>query len=200
MNDSFVYGFLFAVVVISGLLALQYGNDFSFLDDKGFNIIPSFGTALNWKSAICLSIFFGLFFRNLGGTLKKRLFAAFWILCLGWAFMDFFWILKACVCGNFLFGSTTLSLIDVKGLWIGLLRNSLMSSVALLFIMDYLKISKQCLFAFAGVAGYWIFMICSFPYSGFFFSSFVVYSVNFLPFIIAFKSWSGKSWRNFLFA
>ena len=107
---------------------------------------------------------------------------------------------KACVCGNFLFGSTTLSLIDVKGLWIGLLRNSLMSSVALLFIMDYLKISKQCLFAFAGVAAYWIFLIYIFPFTGYFFNTFIVYGVSFLPFIIALKNWSEKSWRKFLFA
>ena len=70
MNDDFVYGFLFAVVAISGILALQYGDNFNFLNDDGFTVIPSFGTALNWKSAICLSILFGLFFK----TLKRSCF------------------------------------------------------------------------------------------------------------------------------
>jgi len=200
MNDDFVYGFLFAVVAISGILALQYGDNFNFLNSEGFSILPSFGTALNWKSAICLSLLFGLFFRNLRGSVQKRMFDAFWILCLGWAFMDFFWIIKACVCGNFLFGSQTLSLIGVKGLWIGLIRNSLMSAVSSLFISGFLKISRKSLFVFAGVIAYWIFIIYSFPYSGYFFSAFIVYPVNFLPFIFALKNWSEQSWRKFLFA
>jgi len=200
LNDDFVYGFLFAVIVVSLVLFSQYGDLFNFLDSEGFTILPSFGTAINWKSAICLSLFFGLFFKNLKGSLRLRLFNAFWILCLGWAFMDCFWILKAFVNGNYLFGSQVLTFISVKDLVVGLIRNSLMVSVALLFIMDYLKISKQCLFAFAGVAGYWIFLIISFPYSGYFFNTFIFYPVNFLPFVFAFKSWSGKSWRNFLFA
>jgi len=200
MNDSFVYGFLFCVIVISGLLALQYGNDFNFLNQNGITIIPSFGTALNWKSAICLSLLFALFFKNLRGTFKKRLFDAFWILCLGWAVMDFFWILKACLCGNFLFGSSILTYIDLNSLFVGIARNSILISISFLFIKNHLKICKFSLLAFAGLIEYWIFMICSFPYSGYFFNSFIVYTVNFMPFIITIKNWSGKNWKNFLFA
>lgn len=199
MNDDFVYGFLFAVIVISGILALQYGDNFNFLSNKGFSILPSFGTALNWKSAICLSLLFWLFFKNLKGAIHEKMFCGFWILCLGWAFMDFFWILKACICGNFLFGSETLMRFDAFQLIIGIWRNSLMLCVSLLFAPKFLRFSRESLFAFAGVIAYWIFLICSFPYCWFFFNSFIVYSVCFLPFILAFKNWSGKSWRKFLF-
>ena len=212
MNDDFVYGFLFAVVAISGILALQYGDNFNFLNDDGFTVIPSFGTALNWKSAICLSILFGLFFKTLKrscfvdlnntsdfNSICVRCFYAFWILCLGWAVMDLFWILKACLYGNFLFGSEILSMMDVKGLIVGVLRNSVLIVVSSLFALKYLRISKGSIFAFAGVVAYWIFILWSFPYSGYFFNSFVVYGVNFLPFVVVLKNWSGKSWRKFLF-
>ena len=200
MNDDFVYGFLFAVIVVSLVLFSQYGDLFNFLNSEGFTILPSFGTAINWKSAICLSLFFGLFFRNLKGSFRLRLFNAFWILCLGWAFMDLFWILKAHITGNYLFGSQVLTLISAKDLFIGLIRNSLMVSVSLLFIHEFLKFSWKSLSAFVVVMGYWFFLIVSFPYSRYFFSTFIFYPVNFLPFIIAFKSWSEKSWRKFLFA
>ena len=200
MNDHFVYGFLFAVVVLSGILALQYGNNFNFLNDDGLTVIPSFGTALNWKSAICLCVLFGIFFRNLPGKLYQRIMYALLILCLGWAVMDLFWILKAHFCGNFLFGSDVLSVIDLTGLLIGVVRNSMMIAIASLFVSSFLRISKLIFFAFAGVVTYWIFLICSFPYSGYFFNTFIVYGVNFLPLIISVKTWSGKSWRKFLFA
>jgi len=200
MNDDFVYGFLFAVIVVSLVLFSQYGDLFNFLNSEGFTILPSFGTAINWKSAICLSLFFGLFFRNLKGSFCLRLFNAFWILCLCWAVMDLFWILKAFTTGNYLFGSQVLTFILLKDLVVGLTRNCLMVSVSFLFIHRFLRFSWESLFGFVVVVGYWIFLIVSFPYSGYFFSTFIFYSVNFLPFIIAFKSWSGKSWRKFLFA
>jgi len=200
LNDDFVYGFLFAVIVVSLVLFSQYGDLFNFLDSEGFTLLPSFGTAINWKSAIYLSLFFGLFFKNLNGTIHKRLFNAFWILCLAWAVMDIFWILKAFVTGNYLFGSQVLTLISGKDLFIGLIRNCLMVSVSFLFIHGFFKFSWKSLFGFVVVVGYWIFLFASFPYSGFCFNTFIFYGVNFLPFIFAFKSWSGKSWRNFLFA
>lgn len=200
MNEDFVYGFLFAVIVISGLLALQYGDNFNFLNDSGFSVLPSFGTALNWKTAICLSLFFGVFFRNLKGSNFSRVFNAFWILCLSWAFMDLFWILKACICGNFLLGSPVLIRPDIRSLFIGLFRNSLMISVSCLFALDNLKFSWKSLSAFVVVFGYWVFVICSSPYSGYLFSSFVVYPVSFLPFLLGLKDKSEKSWRKFLFA
>ena len=200
MNEQFVYGFLFAVVIISLVLFSQYGNLFNFLSDKGIPILPSFGTAINWKSAICLSLFFGLFFKNLKGAFHLRLFNAFWILCLGWAFMDLFWILKAYITGNFLFGSHVLTLISAKDLFIGVIRNCLMVSVSFLFIHGFFKVSWKSLFGFVVVVGYWIFLFVSFPYSKYFFNTFIFYVMNFLPFVFAFKSWSGKSWRNFLFA
>ena len=199
MNDDFVYGFLLAVILVSVLLFLQYGDDFNFLSSSEITVMPSFGTALNWKSAVCLSMFFGLFFKNLDGSLRKRLFDAFWILCLGWAVMDLFWILKACVSGNFLFGSSTLTFISLKDLIVGILRNLMLFCVSMIFIKDHLKISKAVLIAFAGVIAYWIFILCRFPYSGLLFSSFIFYFVNFVPFILLLKNWSEKSWRKFLF-
>ena len=199
MNDDFVYGFLLAVILVSVLLFLQYGDDFNFLSSSGIKVMPSFGTALNWKSAVCLSMFFGLFFKNLDGSFRKRLFDAFWILCLSWAVMDLFWILKACVSGNFLFGSSTLTFLSLKDLIVGILRNLMMFCVSMIFIKDHLKISKAVLIAFAGVIAYWIFILCRFPYSGLLFSSFIFYFVNFVPFILLLKNWSEKSWRKFLF-
>lgn len=200
MNDSFVYGFIFSVIVLSGLLALQYGDDFNFLNEEGFTVLPSFGTALNWKSAICLSLLFGLFFRNLRGSIYWRILNGLEILALGWAVMDLFWILKACLRGNFLFGAVTLSFIDLRGILYGLFRNSVMISVSSLFAWKSLKVSRSFLVASGAVVGYWGFMICSFPYSGHFFNTFIVYGVNFLPFVVALKNRSEKSWRNFLFA
>jgi len=200
MNESFVYGFLFSVIVISGLLALQYGDDFNFLNDRGFTVLPSFGTALNWKSAISLSLLFGLFFRNLRGSISWRILNGLWILALGWAVMDLFWIIKACLCGNFLFGSEILSFINVRGIVFGLIRNLLMILISSLFAWDSLRISRSFLAGFGAIVAYWIFIIWSFPFSGYLFNTFIVYGVNFLPFVIALKSWSEKSWRNFLFA
>lgn len=200
MNENFVYGFLFAVIVISGLLALQYGDNFNFLDSGGVSVLPSFGTALNWKTAICLSLFFGVFFKNMEGSVSLRLFNAFWILCLSWAFLDLFWILKAYMCGNYLFGSDVLSHIELRNLMIGLVRNSLMICISYLMAIDFLKFSWRSLSAFAVVVGYWIFMICSFPFSGCCFNTFIVYPVNFFPFLLGVKNWSELSWRKFLFA
>ena len=90
-------------------------------------------------------------------------------------------------------------MMDVKGLIVGVLRNSVLIVVSSLFALKYLRISKGSIFAFAGVVAYWIFILWSFPYSGYFFNSFVVYGVNFLPFVVVLKNWSGKSWRKFLF-
>lgn len=199
VHEQFIYGFLFAVIVISGLLALEYGGNFNFLSESGFSVFPSFGTALNWRTAICLSAFFGVFFKNMKGSIFQRVFNAFWLLCLSWAFMDLFWILKASICGNFLFGSTILTQPNAKSLFVGLFRDSLMLSVSYLFIHKFLIFSWRSLYAFAVIVGYWLFMICSFPYSGSFFSTFIVYSVNFLPFLLGLKNWSEKSWRKFLF-
>src|SRR4030042_4834403 len=198
MNDDFVYGFLLAVILVSVLLFLQYGDDFNFLSDSGFVVLPSFGTALNWKSAVCLSILAGLFFKNVDGSLSKRLFDAFWILCLGWAVMDLFWIGKAAITGSFLFGSSVLTFPGLKDLIVGAVRNLMMISVSLIFIKTHLKVSKAVLIAFVGVITYWIFIICIFPDTGMIFSSFVVFSVNFLPYIMCLKNWSEKSWRKFL--
>ena len=212
MNDHFVYGFLFAVIAISGLLALQYGDNFNFLNDDGFTVLPSFGTALNWKSAICLSLLFGLFFKTLKGSyfvgltdgsdfnsICVRCFYAFWILCLGWAVMDLFWILKAALTGNFLFGSMELTFISADQLLTGLIRNSCLIIISLLVSLKFLKFNKASILCFAGVVAYWIFLIWSFPYAGYFFNSFIVYGVNFLPFVYCLKNWSEFSWRKFLF-
>ena len=199
LNDDFVYGFIAAVVVVSGLLALQYGDNFNFLRSDGFTVLPSFGTAVNWKSAICLSVVFGLFFKNLGGSLKRRIFDGFWILALGWALMDFFWILKAAFSGNFLFGSQILTLISNDHLIIGLFRNSLMIIGSCLFSRKLLKLSRSSVAAFGVVVFYWIFLMVSFPFSGYFFNTFIFYGVSFLPFVIIVKTWSGLSWRKFLF-
>ena len=148
---------------------------------------------------MCLSMFLGLFFKNVNGSFRKRLFDAFWILCLSWAVMDLFWIGKAAVTGSFIFGSSTLTFPSLKDVIVGILRNLMLFCVSMIFIKDHLKVSKAVLFAFAGVIAYWIFIICMFPYSGMFFSSFVVFFVNFVPFILLLKNWSEKSWRKFLF-
>ena len=200
MNDDFVYGCLLAVILVSVLLFLQYGDDFNFLSSSGITVMPSFGTALNWKSAVCLSMFFGLFFKNLDGSFRKRLFDAFWILCLGWAVMDLFWMGKAAITGSFLFGSSVLTFLSLKDLIVGILRNLLMISVSVVLIKKYLRLSKGSFLFFVGVVAYWIFIVGSFPFSGRLFGSFVVFAVNFLPFVYCLKNWSELSWRKFLFA
>ena len=58
MMGHFKQGFLVSVILISLLLGTQYGPHFYFLSDDGLTILPTFGTALNWRTAVVVSLAF----------------------------------------------------------------------------------------------------------------------------------------------
>lgn len=200
ITEQFVYGFLLAIILVSLLLVSQYGIHFNYLQDSGLPVLPSFGTALNWQTAICLALIFGLFFKNINANLESRVFFAFALLTFSWALIDVFWIIKARVLGNYLFGSPVLTILDMRGLIIGLVRNALMIGFALPFAPRCLCISRGVCISLLIAVLYWIALYLTFPYSGHIFSVIPFYVANVMPVIMAFKSWADVSWKKLLFA
>jgi len=207
IDEQFVYGFLFAVIAVSIVLATQYGDHFNFLKGKGLTILPSYGEALNWKSAIAFSLVFSLFFKNLVGTVSYRLINAFMVLAFSWAIFDFLWIVKAVYMGNFLFGSETLTFPTQRELLIGVTRNATIVLLSIPFAFKFFKLSCLAALSIVIFFAYWFFLLMPFLFGKprvimfsilFYAPSF--YFFNFLPFLTAFKERTEKTWKTFLFA
>jgi len=211
IHEQFVYGFSFAIIITSIVLATQYGDHFNFLKNEGLTILPSYGEALNWKSAIAFTIVFLLFFKNLTGTISHRLTKAFMLFAFSWALFDFLWIVKAVYMGNFLFGSQTLIFPSQREIIIGVARNCLIMLFSFPFILSHLKISLNVIVSFGVFVAYWVFLFIptflrmptsrwpSISITSILFYAPVFYFVNFLPFLTAFKDGVGRSWKMFLF-
>jgi len=198
MMGHFKQGFLLAIILTSLLLGTQYGKNFNFLSDDGLTIIPTFGTALNWQTAIMLSLIFLIIDRNQGSYL---------IPIFAWSLFDMLWIFKHSMMGSFLFGSTILTFPTTRQLIIGYGRNLIllvMSSTS----MRQMKISNTTVCFFILTCLYWVYLLIPIWFimpPGThsirlrLFTSPVYYAINFAPFIVCFKEWTGKKWSQFLF-
>lgn len=199
INEQFVYGFVLAIFLLSLLLGTQYGDNFNFLNETGLPLLPSFGTALNWKTACILAFAFSLFFKNIVGDVKNRVFYAFMLLTFSWVILDYPWIFKAYLQGNYLFGAETLTYLSVQHLIVGLFRNTMMFIVSSVFILKYLKFSWWVLLSLIIYLVYWVVMYLSFPHTTGLFTTLPFYFFNFLPIVAAFKEWRDIGWKKFLF-
>lgn len=200
MEEQFVYGFMFAILFLSLLLGTQYGDNFNFLSKNGLPLLPSFGTALNWKTACILVLVFLIFFKNIVDNLTNRIFYSLMLLTFSWVILDFPWIVKACLQGNYLFGAETLTYLSFQHMVTGLLRNTCIFLISSVFILKYLKSSIWVLLSLVTYLVYWFAIFLTFPYSGALFMTLPFYFFNFLPVLLAFKEWRDIGWRKFLFA
>lgn len=208
MNKNFIYGFFCALIIISFILASQYGDHFNFLKADGKTILFTFGEGLNWKTLVFLSTIFILFFKNLNdGTIINQIFNTLMFMIFSWSIFDTLWIIKAYFMGNFLFGSNILVSPTIKEIIIGFSRNLFLFSSSIFFAKRFLKFSKNTFIAFLFFIGYWLFLFSGFlrdlsSPSKVFLPMYnpIYYFFNFLPFITSFKEGIKKSWIKFLFA
>jgi len=198
MMGHFRQGFWFSVIVMSVLLGTQYGKHFSFLSDEGLTILPTFGTALNWKTAVVVSIAFLIIDRNHGSYL---------IPVFAWSLFGNLWLYKNTMMGSYLFGSNILTYPTIRMQIIGYGRNILLLIISISSIRQ-MKISKTGIFLFIIMGLYWLLLF--YPIFGLririldklrrlVFNTIIYYTVNLTPFIVCFKEWTGKKWSQFLF-
>lgn len=212
VHEHFVYGFLCSVIIISIILATQYGDNFNFLKNEGLTILPSYGEALNWKSAIVFSVIFSLFFKNLIGPTSIRVVNAVMLFAFSWAIFDILWILKAVYMGSFLFGSQTLGFPAQRDVLIGITRNVIIALLFVPFCFKHFKLSFAVLGATIIFIVYWVFLLIpvfwklprirppTITVSTLLFYAPSFFFFNFLPFLTAFKERTCKKWKKFLFA
>jgi len=214
--DGFIYGFFTAVIIVSLLLATQYGNYFNYLSQDGWTVLPSFGEALNWKSAAMLSLGYLLAYKNIDEAGYIRAFKASMFLAFAWGVSDSLWILKSQLMGNYLFGSQVHTYLSPRLAFIGYTRNLLMVLFAYPVVSRYLVLSWEGALSFTLYGLYWLIIFLPWlkgtPVSGFksiidgvhecnihviLFYNPVWYLFNMLPFYTMLKG--DISWRKFLF-
>jgi len=196
----FIQGFLVAIILTSLLLGTQYGKDFNYLSDDGLTVLPTFGTALNWQTAIMVSLVFLIIDRNQGSYL---------IPVFAWGLFDLMWIYKHSMMGSYLFGSSVLTFPTSRQLAIGIGRNLLLLIISSSSIKQ-MKMSSTGIMGFTTVGFYWLYLMYPIflrgPLPSIFyqlrailFKPIIYYAINFSPFIVCFKEWTGKKWSQFLF-
>lgn len=200
MMGRFIQGFLASIIMTSLLLGTQYGPYFNYLSDDGLTILPTFGTALNWRTAIMISLVFLIINKNHGSYL---------IPIFAWCVFDTVWIYKHSIMGSYLFGSKILTFPTTRQLIIGYGRN------VLLLVISWsskrqMKLSAMSILFFSITGLYWLYLIYPIFLLGpmhpriyqvrpLLFNPISYYTINFAPFIISFKEWTGKQWKQFLF-
>lgn len=197
MMSRFMQGFFMAIIITSLLLGTQYGPNFNFLSEEGSTIIPTFGTALNWQTAIMFSTFFLILDRNQGSYL---------IPVFAWSLFDMLWIYKHSMMGSYLFGSKLLTYPTIRTQIIGYGRNILLL-IASFSSTKQMKLSLIGKLFFTITGLYWLYLF--FPLLGItlklipvrklLFKPLLYYAINLAPFMICFKEWTGKTWKKFLF-
>ena len=193
----FMQGFFVAIIVISLLLGTQYGIHFNYLSDEGLTILPTFGTALNWQTAIMVSIVFLIIDRNQGSYL---------IPIFAWSLFDMIWLYKHSMMGSYLFGSKILTYPTTRTLIIGYGRQIILIILSFSSIRQ-MKISRMGILFFSIMASYWLYLLLPLmgitlkllPVRRILFQPIVYYAINLAPFIVCFKEWTGKKWSKFLF-
>lgn len=194
----FTQGFLVSVIVISLLLGSQYGPHFTFLSDNGLTILPTFGTALNWRTAIMVSLAYLIIDWNHGSYL---------IPVFAWSLFDTLWIYKNSMMGSYLFGSKILTYPTTRMLIIGYGRNLILLILSISSIKQMkLSITGKLSFIITGL--YWLLLF--YPLFGvppdiigklrsLVYKPIIYYAANLAPFMVCFKEWTGKTWKQFLF-
>lgn len=191
-------GFWISIILVSLLLGTQYGKHFTFLSDKGLTILPTFGTALNWKTAIMVSLAYLIIERNHGSYL---------IPVFAWSLSGNLWLYKHSMMGSYLFGSKILTYPTTRTLIIGYGRNFILLILSLSSIKQ-MKLSTMGKLSFIITGLYWLLLFYPMlgvpPYiigklRSLVFRRITHYAVNLAPFIICFKEWTGKTWKQFLF-
>lgn len=200
MMGRFIQGFLVSIILTSLLLGTQYGTYFNFLSDDGLTVIPTFGTALNWRTAIMVSLVFLIIDRNQGSYL---------IPVFAWCVFDTLWIYKHSIMGSYLFGSKILTFPTSRQLAIGYGRNIILLVISSKALRQMKKSIMGIIF-FSITGLYWLYLIYPIFLLGplhpriyqvrpLLFNPIAYYAINFAPFIISFKEWTGKKWSQFLF-
>lgn len=195
---QFRQGFLVAIILTSLLLGSQYGPHFSFLSDEGPMILPTFGTALNWKTAVIVSLTYLIIDRNQGSYL---------IPVFAWSLFDTLWIYMHSMRGSYLFGSDILTFPTSMHLIVGYGRNFILLILSVSSIKQ-MKISLIGKVSFTMTGLYWLLLFS--PLFGYpskiidilrslVFKPIIYYVMNLAPFMICLKEWTGKTWRQFLF-
>lgn len=198
MMGHFAQGFLVSIILISLLLGSQYGLHFYFLSDDGLTILPTFGTALNWRTAIIVSLVYLIIDRNEGPYLLP---------IFAWSIFDTLWIFKHSMTGSFLFGSIILTFPMFRGQVIGYGRNLILMIMSKSSVKQ-MKISRISMLFFMFTCLYWGYLLMpiflslppgTYPKKYYLFTPLVYYVINFAPFIVSFKEMKGKTWKKFLF-
>lgn len=106
VDPQFIYGFCFAIVIISLVLFSQYGYFFYYLQASGLRIIPFFGTDLSWLTAIWYAIMVMVFFSHLEfSDMPQRWWITFGLMLAFHGTYDALYLLKFNLTGEFLYGS-----------------------------------------------------------------------------------------------
>jgi len=161
-------------------------------------ILPTFGTALNWKTAIMVSLAYLIIDRNHGSYL---------IPVFAWSLFDTLWIYKHSLMGSYLFGSNILTFPTSMHLIVGYGRNLILLILSISSIKQMkVPITGRLSFMITGL--YWGLLFIpqlDIPlktvviFRSFVFQPIIYYVVNLTPFMICFKEWTGKTWKQFLF-
>jgi len=200
-QDAFVYGVLCGVILISILLATQFGDDFHYLHAEGLTLLPTMGEGLNWKTAIMLCLALALFYGHIhlnDEAALPRLFYAAAYLAFAWSIYDSVWILRHAVRGHALFGEPLSRYVP----WTALVRQIAIFTVAGVNVWrvrhSFHVRCAQVYWAWFAWAVYWayLFFPLSIPllYNTFFFQFF-----NLLPWLVMLKEGTGLSWKKFLY-
>lgn len=195
---GFRQGFFVAIIIVSLVLGSQYGWHFTFLSDDGLTILPTFGTALNWKTAIIVSLAYLIIDRNQGSYL---------IPVFAWSLFGNLWLYKHSLMGSYLFGSNILTFPTSRQLIIGYGRNLILLILSISSIKQ-MKLSLTGKISFIITGLYWLLLF--YPLFGapieilgilrkLVYTQIIYYAANLAPFIVCFKEWTRKTWKQFLY-